>query len=385
MNKADFPIFDGRALHYLDNAATTQKPYQVIGALVKFYGSRNANIHRGIYKLSVGASEAYEKSREKIANFVNAKSNEVIFTKGTTEGINLVANSLDIKEGDEILISELEHHSNLVPWQQICKLKKAKLKYVKVDRNGKLGNLELNKKTKLVSLHHTSNFLGSEVNIDQLSKEIHDNGSLFMVDGAQSIPHMKFDFKKSNVDLLAFSGHKMLGPMGTGALIGKENVLNKLSPYQFGGDMIHEVKFEDSSWNDLPGKFEAGTPNVAGFVGLGTAIDYLKKVGMENIENHDKKLIKILKKEISDLDLEIYGENQKSLLSFNLPNLHSHDVASFLDEQNICVRAGHHCVMPFHNKLGINSSVRASFYLYNEKEDVLKLVEVVRKLLEKYK
>lgn len=370
----DFPIFkrkvNGKRLVYLDSTATTQKPMQVIGAIKNFYENSNANVHRGIHRLSEEATEQYESSRNKIAGFINSKNNEVIFTRNATESINLVSNSLEFKKDDEIITTYTEHHSNLVPWQETG----AKLRFLEID---KVGNLIINeklftKKTKLVAVTGCSNVIGTINDINKITKIAHENGAMVLVDGAQLVPHKKVDVKRLDIDFLAFSGHKMLGPTGIGVLYGKEKILERMKPFMKGGDMIKEVTRESATWNDLPYKFEAGTPNIAGAIGFGAAIDYLQNIGMETIENHEKEIIKYAMKRAEQENLKVYGKvfPKAGILSFNIKDIHPHDVATILDQQGIAIRSGHLCAQPLMHHLGINSACRASFYIYNNEKDV---------------
>jgi cysteine desulfurase / selenocysteine lyase len=397
--KKDFPILDvnvnGKPLVYLDNAATSQKPRQVIDAVTGYYEKYNANIHRSIHKLGEEATSAYENSREKVAKFVNCNYNELIFTKSTTESLNLLAYSLTngLKSGDEILISEMEHHSNLVPWQQLALKNKLKLKFIEVDKEGLLDENSIieniSKKTKIVSVTHISNVLGTINDVKEISKIAHENDALMVVDGAQSVPHMKMDVKELDADFLAFSGHKMLGPTGVGALFGKEKILQNMSPFLYGGEMIKEVTYKYTKFNDIPWKFEAGTPNIAQVIGLGAAVDYLNKTGMEKIEEYEKELVKYAYETITKIeDVDIIGpgiQNRSGLISFKIKNVHAHDVAQVLDEDGIAVRAGHHCAMPLHSKLGISATTRASFYLYNSMKEIDKLVDGIKKSIRIFK
>ncbi len=397
--RKDFPILNvkvhGKPLVYLDNAATTQKPRIVIEAVKDYYENYNANIHRSIHKLGEEATAAYEEARRKAAGFINAKLEEIIFTKSTTESLNLLAYSLgnEIKAGDEIVISEMEHHSNFVPWQQLAIKKNARLKFIEIDKNGLLKqdsvNENITKRTKIVSITHASNVLGTVNDVKEIGKTAHENNALFIVDAAQSIPHMPIDVKKLDCDFLAFSGHKMLGPTGVGVLYGKKNLLEEMQPFLYGGEMIKEVTFENTKFNDIPWKFEAGTPNIAQVIGLGAAIDYLNKIGMENIMQHDKELTKYAMEELSEIKgLEIYGpdaDKRSGLVAFNVENVHAHDAATILDGEGIAVRAGHHCAMPLASKLGIAASARASFYLYNKKEEIDKLVDGIKKVIKVFK
>ncbi|MBI2134472.1 cysteine desulfurase [Candidatus Woesearchaeota archaeon] len=397
--REDFPILKvkvhGKPLVYLDNAATSQKPKQVIGAMSYYYENYNANTHRGIHKLGEEATEAYEKSHEKLAGFINADQDEIIFTKNTTESINLLAYSLsnEIKKDDEIVLTQMEHHSNLVAWQQMAKKRKAKLKFIEINKDGTLNEesvrKSITKKAKIVSIAHVSNMLGTVNDVNKICKIAHDNDSLFVVDAAQSVPHMKVDIKKINCDFLAFSGHKMLGPTGIGVLYGKKHLLEKMEPFLYGGHMIKEVKFNGSKWNYLPWKFEAGTANIAEGIGLGAAVDYLNKIGIDKIKSYDKELTEYAMKKLEDIkEVEIYGpdiRNRISVVSFNVKNVHAHDTSAVLDREGIAIRAGHHCTMPLHSVLGIIASARASFYLYNTKEEVDKLAEGIKKAVKVFK
>ena len=392
--RKDFPILkikvNGKPLVYLDNAATSQKPKQVIAALIDFYEHYNANIHRSIHKLGEEATLAYENAHKKVADFINADPEEIIFTKGTTESLNLLAYSLteELKPKDEIIITQMEHHSNLVPWQQIAKKKNLKLNFVEFDKKGKL-RLEqfdtlLNKKTRIVSIVHASNTLGTVNPVEEIAKTVKEkSNAYFIVDAAQSVPHMPIDVKKMNCDFLAFSGHKMLAPTGIGVLYGKKELLEKMQPFQYGGGMIKE----DTKFNDIPWKFEAGTPNIAQGIGLAAAIDYLNKAGMKNIMNHGKELANYCYEKLSEIDeVEIYGPKERcALVSFNVKNVHAHDTATILDGEGIAVRAGHHCTMPLHSVLGIAASTRASFYLYNTKEEIDKLAEAIHKVIKVFR
>jgi len=397
--RKDFPILDvkvnNKPLVYLDNAATTQKPKVVINAVKDYYENYNANIHRSIHKLGEEATLAYETAHRKVSDFINAGFEEIIFTKGTTESLNLLAYSLGNKlnAGDEIVISQMEHHSNFVPWQQLAQRKNLKLKFIEIDENGLLKEESIDenitKKTKIVSLTHVSNVLGTVNDVENIAKITHDNDALLIVDAAQSVPHMPVDVKKLNCDFMAFSGHKMLGPTGIGCLYGKKDLLEKMDPFLYGGEMIKEVTFEHTKFNDLPWKFEAGTTNIAQGIGLGVAIDYLNKIGMENIEQHEKELVKYAMEKLNEIkEIEIYGPeaNKRSgLVAFNVKDVHAHDTAQILDSEGIAVRAGHHCAMPLASVLGIIASARASFYLYNTKDEIDKLVEGIDKVIKVFK
>ena len=393
--RADFPILKrkvhGKPLAYLDNAATSQKPQQVIDAITEYYAEFNANIHRGIHRLSEEATEMYEDAGRKTASFINAgSSEEIIFTKNATESLNLLAYSLtaNLEKNDEIVISQMEHHSNLVPWQQIAKQRGFILKYIKINNDGTLNedsiNSAITKKTKIVSVTHVSNSIGTINPVREIAKISHENGAYFVVDGAQSVPHFETDVKEIGCDFLAFSSHKMLGPTGVGVLYGRKNLLEEMPPFLYGGGMIMEVTYENSTFKKLPWKFEAGTPNIAGSIGLGAAIDYLKKIGMKNIEAHDKKISKYAFEEISKIKgVKIYGpgyEQSGAMVSFNIDKVHPHDAASILDAEGIAIRASHHCCMPLMKMLGITGTARASFYLYNTFEEVDNLVEGIGKV-----
>jgi len=397
--RKDFPILsrkiNGKPLAYLDNAATSQKPKQVINAVKDFYENYNANIHRSIHTLGEEATKAYEDAHKKVANFVNADFEEIIFTKNVTEALNLLAYSLGnkIEAGDEIVITQMEHHSNFVPWQQLAKRKKANLKFIEIDENGLLKEESIKenitKKTKIVSATHISNVLGTVNDVEHIAKIAHENDALCIIDAAQSVPHMKVDVKKLNVDFLAFTGHKMLAPTGIGALYGKKQLLEDMDPFLYGGEMIKEVTFEYTKFNELPWKFEAGTMNIAQGIGLGVAVDYLTKIGLDNIKQYDKELTKYALEKLSEIkEVEIYGpdmKNRVSLVAFNVRGVHAHDTASILDSEGVAIRAGHHCAMPLASALGIVASARASFYLYNTKEEIDRLAEGIKKVIKVFK
>jgi len=377
--KSDFPIL--KNIIYLDNSSTTQKPKQVIDAITKYYEEDNANVHRGVYKLSLKATMAYEHAHEVVAKFIGAQFEEIIFTKGTTESLNLLAYSLGkkLKEGDEIVLSEMEHHANLVPWQQLAKEKGAIIKFIPITADFRL---DMNKarelitpKTKIVSVTHISNVLGTINPVKELAALAHEAGAVMIVDAAQSVPHMPINVKELDCDFLAFSGHKMCGSTGIGVLYGKKELLETMDPLLYGGDMIKEVTFEKSIWNDLPWKFEAGTPHIAGAVGLAAAIEYLQSIGMKNIQQHEQELTHYLLHKIPTLpSIQLLGpattHDRGAVFSFALDSIHPHDVSELLDKANICVRGGHHCAMPLHEKLKIPGSTRASFYFYNTIEEV---------------
>ena len=381
---------NGMPLAYLDNAATTQKPKQVISALKEYYENCNSNVHRAVHTLSAEATSLYEEAHEITADFINAHSyEEVCFTKNTTEALNLVANdsARKLKKGDEIVLTQMEHHSNLVPWFNAAKLTGAKIKYAEVTRNGTLDLNQIEKlitrKTRIVSCTHISNVLGTINPVREIADMAHRKNALMILDAAQSVPHLPVDVRKLDADFMAFSGHKMLGPMGIGVLYGKAEVLKKTNPFNFGGDMIKEVTLKHASWNDLPWKFEAGTPNVAGAAGLTAAINYLKKTGMDSIREHGSKLTRHAMKKLESLEkVEVYGpkSSRGSAVSFNVEGIHPHDVSSILDAQGIAVRGGHHCAMPLMKTLGLQGSARASFYLYNTLREIDRLVSAVEKV-----
>ncbi|MBI2549716.1 cysteine desulfurase [Candidatus Woesearchaeota archaeon] len=386
--REDFPILKrkvyGKPLVYLDNAATTQKPVQVIQAMNDYYENYNSNVHRAVHRLSQEATTAYDEAHEKVAKFIAAAGmEEVIFTKNTTESLNLAANSLSqqLKKGDEIVLTQMEHHSNIVPWQQAAKRTGAKLRFLEIDGNGELNLQQLQqtigKKTKIVAFTHVSNVLGTVNNAKEIIAAAKEARAVTVLDAAQSVPHMPVDVKKLDCDFMAFSGHKMLGPTGIGVLYGKQELLEKMEPFLYGGDMISEVSFQDAKWNELPWKFEAGTPNVSGAVGLAAAVDYLEGIGMENIHEHEKTLTRMAMEKLRQIDeLTIYGPEaarRGGLVSFNINGIHPHDVSALLDAEGIAVRGGHHCAMPLAKLLGITGTARASFYLYNTPEEIEKL------------
>lgn len=400
--RKDFPILartvhDGKPLVYFDNAATTQKPNAVIDAVTDFYRSTNANVHRGLHELSMEASELYERAHEKVADFLNADGmREVVFTQGTTDSLNLVAYGYGLHElgpGDEVVVSVMEHHSNFVPWQQIAKLRGATFKQIQITKDGHL-DLEsakkvITSKTKLVSLTAMSNVLGTITPAREVGEIAHDRGALFVVDGAQSVPHMATDVQKMDCDLLAFSGHKMLGPTGVGGLYGKQDILEAMHPYRYGGEMIRRVTVEDSTWNDLPWKFEAGTPIIAPGIGLGAAVDYLAKVGMDNVRDHDYRLTKLALKRMAEIpEAKVYGppkaEDRGGVAAFTLDGIHAHDVSDLLDREGIAVRAGHHCAQPLSTILDVISTARASFYLYNLDREVDQFAEALRRIIQSF-
>ena len=395
--KKDFPVLNqivnDEPLVYLDNAATTQKPLKVLAAIKDYYENDNANVHRGVHTLAERATEKYEAAREKVRQFINAKSTkEVLFTRGTTTSINWVAQFAGqiLKTGDEIVISIMEHHSNIVPWQEVAKKTGAILKFVYL-KDGQLDMDDLRKKitnqTKFVSIAHVSNVLGTINPVEEITKIAHEHGAYMAVDGAQSTPHMAIDLQKMDVDFFAFSGHKMMGPTGIGVLYGKEELLNQFEPVEFGGEMIDFVYESHSTWTELPWKFEAGTPNIAGAIALGAAIDYIQELGIDQIHQHEIELIDYLMPKLQEIEgLKIYGPKNNvkrgGLIAFNIEGLHPHDVATALDMEGVAVRAGHHCAQPLLNYLETPATARASFYLYNTKADCDKLVEALKKTKE---
>ena len=391
--RADFPILsqkvNGKPLVYFDNGATSQKPQVVIDAISKYYSEINANIHRGVHTLSQLATDAYEVSRNTIQNHLNAKYNhEIIFTSGTTFGINLVANGFAslLKSGDEVMVSALEHHSNIVPWQFLCEKTGAKLVVIPMNEKGELIISEfdklLSKKTKIVTVNHISNALGTVNPIEYIIKKAHNVGAAVLIDGAQATPHLRPDMQALDCDFYVFSGHKVCGPTGVGILYGKEEWLRKLPPYQGGGEMIAEVTFEKTTYADLPHKFEAGTPNIEGGIVLGTAIDYMSGVGFDNIASYEQELLDYGTKRLLEIDgLTIYGtsENKTSVISFNIEGIHPYDIGTIIDKLGIAVRTGHHCAQPIMNYFNIPGTIRASFAFYNTKEEIDIFVEAVKK------
>jgi len=392
--REDFPIFkrkiNNKSLAFLDSASTSQKPQQVIDTVEDYYEQHNANPHRSIYTLCDEATQIYEKAREKVAKFINAKNDEeIVFVRNTNEAMNILAYSYameNLKEGDEILLTVMEHHANIVPWQMVQK-KGVKLKFVDINDDGTLKPDQLNdlitKNTKIVSVTNKSNVLGTVNPVKEIGKIAHDNGSIFVVDGAQSVPNMPVDVEDIDCDFLAFSGHKMLAPMNIGVLYGKSGILEKMEPFMRGSDMIKEVQLTETVWNDLPWKFEAGTPNVEGAVGLSAAIDYLNKVGLENIEKHEEELsvyaIERLN-EVKGFKPVCNGMMKNGVISFNIAGVHSHDVAYILDDFAVAIRSGHMCCQPLMRRLGFQSVARASFYLYNTKEEIDTFVEGLEKV-----
>lgn len=396
--KKDFPLLLKRDIAYLDSGATSQRPIQVIKAIEEFYEKENANPHRGSYELSVEATEEYENTRAKIAKFINAKhTEEVIFTKNATESLNLIAYSYgmdNLKKDDEVVISIMEHHSNLVPWQKITKATGSKLKYMYINKNFEISDEEIENKitdkTKIVGITHVSNVLGTINNVKKIIECAHKKGAIVIVDASQSIPHMKIDVQDLDADFLVFSGHKMLAPLGVGVLYGKNEILDKMTPFLMGGEMIEYVYEQETTFAPLPYKFEAGTQNVEGVVGLGAAIDYIEKIGYNQIQELEDEIVSYAKQELSKLDyLTLYitpnSKNHSSVISFNIKGVHPHDVASILDSEGVCIRSGNHCAQPLMRFLDIDSTCRASFYFYNTKEDVDRLVHALNKTYEMFK
>jgi|SRR6188768_944108 len=391
----DFPIFkkkiNGKDLVYLDNASTTQKPYSVINSITDFYSNYNSNIHRAVYQLAEEATELYEQSRKKIANFINVRPEEIIFTRNTTESINLIAHSWarsNLKKDDVIAITEIEHHSNIVPWQILCQEIGTRLEYVGIDESGFLDveyliELISSRKVKLVSISHMSNVLGTIVPIERIIKTAHQYDIPVIVDGAQSVPHMPVDAKNLDCDFLVFSAHKMLGPTGVGVLYAKKELLEKMKPFMGGGDMIKEVFKFHTNYNEVPYKFEAGTPNIADVVGFGAAVDYLEKIGMENIRKHEIYLTEYALESMQSLKyITIYGPMDSKfrggVISFNIADIHPHDLATIMNDHGIAIRSGHHCAQVLMQRLDVPATSRASFYIYNTKEEIDKFVNAIK-------
>lgn len=400
--RKDFPILfqevNDESLVYLDNAATTQKPTQVLDVLRHYYEHDNANVHRGVHTLAERATKDYEDSREKVRAFINAKETaEVLFTRGTTTGLNWLARSYGdafINEGDEIVISYMEHHSNIIPWQQLAERKGATLRYVPLTAEGFLDSAAvkeiINEKTAIVSLAYVSNVLGVINPIKELTELAHANNAVMIVDGAQAAPHMTVDVQELDADFFAFSGHKMCGPTGIGVLYGKRQWLEQMEPVEFGGEMIDFVNLYESTWKELPWKFEAGTPNIAGAIALGAAIDYLNEIGMENIHRYEQELVAYVLPKLQAIGgVTVYGpqdpEQHTGVIAFNLEGIHPHDVATALDMEGVAVRAGHHCAQPLMNYLNLPATARASFYFYNTKEDADRLIEAIQATKEFFK
>ncbi|MBR7553549.1 cysteine desulfurase [Allobacillus sp. GCM10007491] len=402
MNMAEvrkqFPILDqevnGHPLVYLDSAATSQKPQVVIDAINDYYERNNSNVHRGVHTLGSRATEDYEGARDKVREFINASSiKEVVFVRGTTTAINLVASSYgrqNLSEGDEIVLTKMEHHSNIIPWQQVAKETGAKLKYLPLYEDGTISLDDVREavtdRTKIVAVTHVSNVLGTINRIKEMAQIAHEHGAVIAVDGAQSVPHMKVDVQDLDVDFYAFSGHKMIGPTGIGVLYGKQSLLEDMEPVEFGGEMIDFVHLYESTWKELPWKFEGGTPIIAGAVGLAAAIDFLNEVGLDEIEKHEHDVVQYAMQKMNEIDgMTIYGPDAKEragLVTFNLEGVHPHDLATALDSLGIAVRAGHHCAQPLMRELEVVATARASFYLYNDKKDVDHLVEGLKKAKE---
>jgi len=399
--RQDFPILfrrsNGKSLVYLDNSATSLTPELVLDAMNRYYREYNANVHRAIHSIGQKATEEYESAHQKVADFINAEFKEIIFTKNTTESLNLLAYSLTkkLQKGDEILLTEMEHHSNLVPWQQLSKDKGLILKFIRVDDDGNLDMKNarelITNKTKIISVVHMSNVLGTINDVKEIGKIAHAKNAIFIVDGAQSVPHIKVDVKGIDCDFFVFSAHKMCGPTGIGVLYGKKEFLEKMDPFLYGGDMISQVTFEDSKWNDIPWKFEAGTPNIAESIGLAKAIDYLNIVGMDKIKDYEEYLTEYALEKLSKIKkITIYGQNdikkRGSVISFNIDGIHPHDVAAILDRDAIAIRGGHLCAMPFvTSNLNVDSVCRLSLYFYNTTEDIDKLIEGIKKAKEVFK
>lgn len=396
--KKDFPIFENNPnLVYLDSASTSQKPKQIIKSLTNFYERENANIHRGIYDLSENATEKYNKARAIIAKFINAKANEIIFTKNTTESINSLAYTIKgllPPEKNEIVLTEMEHHSNLIPWQEFAKKNNFKLRFIPINENYELDYKKaekiINNKTAILAVTHISNVFGTINNIKLLVSLAKEKKAIAIIDAAQSIQHLKINVKKIGCDFLVFSGHKMFGPLGIGILYGKRELLEKIPPFQFGGGMVNSASYEKASWTGIPEKFEAGTQNISGAIGLAEAVKYIKKMGIKNIERYERRLTKYALEKLKTIkDIEIYSPNYKhssNIISFNLYGIHPHDVAEILNEKEIAIRAGHHCCMPLMKKLKIPGTCRISFSIYNNREDIHDLIntlKLVKKIFKK--
>ncbi len=393
--KKDFSLLNNQNIAYLDSGATTQKPSYVINAVNKFYENENANPHRGAYQLSIKATEVYDEARAKVAKFINAKSSEeIVFTRNATESLNLLAYSYgleNIKKDDKIVLSIMEHHSNLVPWQYVAKKTGATLEYMYINNNGEISLEEIEKKivpgVKIVGITQVSNVLGTINPVKEIVRKAHSIGAIVVVDASQSVPHMKVDVQDLDADFLVFSGHKMLSPLGIGVLYGKKNLLESLKPFLYGGDMIEYVYEQETTFAPVPTKFEAGTQNVGGAVGLSAAIDYLNSIGMENIEKIENSLMDYAMKRLSELDfITVYGpkelDKRASVISFNVNGVHPHDVASILDSENVCIRSGNHCAQPLLRYMGLDSTCRVSFYIYNTKEDIDRLINALLKTRE---
>ena len=393
----DFPILsrkiNGHQLVYLDNAATTHKPRSVINSLVDFYENHNSNVHRGVHTLSMEATDKFEEAREKISKFINSQTSQsIIWTRNASESLNIISYSWgnkNIGEGDEILLSPMEHHSNLIPWQELVRTKGAKIKFLSLNIDGTLdlSNIDelITQKTKLVSIVHVSNALGTINPVKELCEKAHQVGALFVLDGAQSVPHMSVDVQDIGCDFFVFSGHKMMGPTGIGVLYGKMEILEEMDPVFTGGEMVLEVTYEKASWADIPMRFEAGTPNIADSIALGTAVDYLQNIGMENIHDYEKNITSYALKKFNTLESEgvtLFGpkssDQKGAVFSFHIPNIHPHDLGTILDGMGIAVRTGHHCAMPLIKSLGVSATARASFYVYNTIEEVDTLIDGIK-------
>ena len=393
----DFPILsrkiNGHQLVYLDNAATTHKPRSVINSLVDFYENHNSNVHRGVHTLSMEATDKFEEAREKISKFINSQTSQsIIWTRNASESLNIISYSWgnkNIGEDDEILLSPMEHHSNLIPWQELARTKGAKIKFLSLNIDGTLdlSNIDelITQKTKLVSIVHVSNALGTINPVKELCEKAHQVGALFVLDGAQSVPHMSVDVQDIGCDFFVFSGHKMMGPSGIGVLYGKMEILEEMDPVFTGGEMVLEVTYEKASWADIPMRFEAGTPNIADSIALGTAVDYLQNIGMENIHDYEKNITSYALKKFNTLESEgvtLFGpkssDQKGAVFSFHIPNIHPHDLGTILDGMGIAVRTGHHCAMPLIKSLGVSATARASFYVYNTIEEVDTLIDGIK-------
>jgi len=385
--REDFPILErkvnGKPLVYFDNAATSQKPNYVLNTMDDYYRTKNANIHRGVHKLAEEATVAYEEARDKVSKFVGARhTEEIVFVRNATEGLNLIAMTwgrVNIRKGDKIVLTIMEHHSNIVPWQLLAKETGANIEFIEIDAEGRLREDQMKEKidgtTKLVSVTHASNVLGTINAVDQIGREAHRVGALYVVDAAQSVPHMQVNVREIDCDFLVFSGHKMLGPTGIGVLYGKKQVLENTPPFLGGGEMIREVHTHEATWKDIPYKFEAGTPNAAGAIGLGAAIDYLKRIGMKQVHDYERELTAYALEKISKVGgIITYGPKDHArrvgVIAFNLGDIHAHDLASILDEEGVAIRSGHHCAQPLMEYLNVPATSRASFYIYNTKEEV---------------
>lgn len=393
--RKDFPVFEtlahGKRLVYLDSAATSQRPREVIDRIVRFYETENANVHRGIYELAERATDAFEGARRACARFIGARTpSSIVFTKGTTEAINLVRYTWarsNVHEGDEILVTDLEHHSNLVPWQLLAQESGAKLRRIPIDDQGRLRvdllDELIGQRTKLVCVNHVSNVLGTINPVRQIADAAHAAGARVLVDAAQAVPHIKVDVNEIDADFYTFSSHKMLGPTGAGVLYGRVDLLEEMPPFHGGGEMIREVYDDYATWNDVPYKFEAGTPNIAQAVGMGAAVEYLERTGMDSIRQHEKEITAYAFERLEEVGATVYGprdvEERGGVVSFTLEDVHPHDMATIVDQEGVCIRAGHHCAQPLMRRLGVPATARASFYLYNTPDDVDALVTAVNK------